>query len=523
MGIGLIASGAFVSEGLSAELGRIPACFVPLGNDRLFYHQYSIIRNWADKIFVTLPASFEMHPIDQQRIEKLGVKIIYSDPTIQIGESIANFVNSIGVYDEELVILYGDTVISGVDSVPSDGASIHQGWGEYNWAELRSVFGSRADEYSDMTLSGLFSFSSVPELLRSIMRTKGDFLSAMRLYNESIELQFFHLGEWFDFGHVQTYFQSSGLVTTQRSFNKLQINKREVVKSSEDPRKIKSEAAWFTDIPKHLTTFTPSFLGEREIHGRFGYATSNTYLSTLANLNVFGDLKTNTWGRILDACAEFLQECRRVTPNKSLNLHPDQYFSIKTRSRMADFSQSESGSLLLACRKIDGKAIPSISEMIAVTNEIIHKANHGGECIIHGDFCFSNIFFDFRSSSIKVIDPRGQLPDGTRSIFGIQSYDIAKLAHSIIGGYDMIIANYFPCKVHGQTISTDSSYFQNAHWQSKIKVFMESEISTIQSMQTLYAMMVHLFLSMLPLHADRPDRQTAMLANAHKFYLLAMD
>ena len=37
-------------------------------------------------------------------------------------------------------------------------------------------------------------------------------------------------------------------------------------------------------------------------------------------------------------------------------------------------------------------------------------------------------------------------------------------------------------------------------------------------MQTLNAMLVHLFLSMLPLHADRPDRQAAMLAMAYKFH-----
>lgn len=523
MRIGLIASGTFLSEGLSAELGRIPPCLVPLGNDRLLYHQHSIIQNLADRIFVSLPEEFDLHPLDRRRIEELGIEIIYSDPTLKIGESIANSINSIGLYDQEFLILYGDTLISGLVSFPGDGVSVHPSWGEYNWAELDRLFGLRADECSEMTLSGLFSFSSVPELLRSIVRAKGDFLDAIRLYNQALEMELYHSGEWFDFGHVQTYFHSTGLVTTQRGFNSLQITKREVLKASHNVEKIKSEAAWFNDIPAHITTFTPAFLGEREVDGMFGYATANTYLSTLANLAVFCDLKSNTWNTILDACAEFLRECRKVIPDEPLHLNPDQYYGGKTRARLKEFSHSEAGALLLACRRIDGRAIPTISEMLDMTDEIISSMDHGPECMIHGDFCFSNIFFDFRSTSIKVVDPRGELPDGTRSIYGLQSYDIAKLAHSIIGGYDLIIANYVRSEIHGDTMSTDASYYESARWQRVVKVFADSEIAAIQSMQGIYCLLTHLFLSMLPLHTDRPDRQATMLAMAHRFYRLAID
>jgi hypothetical protein len=523
MRLGLIASGTFLSDGLSAELGRIPPCFLPLGGDHLLYHQHSIIRTLADRIFVSLPEGFYLHPIDQRRIEELGIEIVYSDPTLKIGESIANCINSIGLYEHELLILYGDTVISGLDSFPSDGVSVHPSRSEYNWAELGSLFGSSADEYSDMTLSGLFSFSSVPNLLRSIVRAKGDFLEAIRLYNTATEVQLIHSGDWFDFGHVQTYFHSTGLVTTQRCFNNLQINRREVIKTSENTRKMRSEVAWFNDIPAHISIFTPAFLGEREVNGRFGYATANTYLSTLSNLAVFGDLNKNTWSTILGACAEFLRECRKVVSNDPLDLNPDQYFESKTRARIEEFSRSKVGSPLLACRRMDGRAIPPVSEMLDATREIIRRTDHGPECMVHGDFCFSNIFYDFRSTTIKVIDPRAELPDGITSIYGLQSYDIAKLAHSIIGGYDLIIANYVRCEIVGETMSTDVSYFESARWQRLVEVFEDSEIGTIHSMQTLYAMLVHLFLSMMPLHADRPDRQASMLAMAHKFHRLITD
>ena len=63
---------------------------------------------------------------------------------------------------------------------------------------------------------------------------------------------------------------------------------------------------------------------------------------------------------------------------------------------------------------------------------------------MHGDFCFSNILYDFKSQSIKVIDPRGLSGDGKeQSIYGDLRYDVAKLAHSVIGKYDFIIAGRF--------------------------------------------------------------------------------
>lgn len=518
MRIGLITSGAFLPDSLSAELGRIPPCLVPLGSRRLLHRQYAEIRELVDKVYVSLPEGFELHTEDRQQIEALGITIIPCDSTLRIGEAIANCINAIGVYDAEILILYGDTVITGLDDFPVDGVSVHRSWGEYRWADLHSLFGTRARDHARQTLSGLFGFSSVPDLLRSIIRAKGDFLDAVRLYDEVHEIDLVAKGEWFDFGHVQTYFHSTGLVTTQRGFNELQITSREVIKGSQNTRKIQSEAAWFTDTPPHLHAFTPAFLGERSPGGLAGYATANTYLSTLSNLAVFGELQTSTWVTIFDACAEFLRECRAVRPKTAFGLNPSLYFGDKTRERINSFTQSDMGSLLRTCRRLDGRTMPDLAEMLDVTEGIISAMDHGPECMIHGDFCFSNIFFDFRSVSVKVIDPRGELPDGRRSIHGLQSYDVAKLAHSVVGGYDLIIAGYVRGRIEGDALVMEAPYRDNPRWRRIIEAFRESDIARSYDPRAIDAMLVHLFLSMLPLHADRPDRQIAMLGTAYKSF-----
>lgn len=45
---------------------------------------------------------------------------------------------------------------------------------------------------------------------------------------------------------------------------------------------------------------------------------------------------------------------------------------------------------------------------------------------------------------------------------------------------------------------------------------MASEFGVSESQ--LYAMQIQLFLSMLPLHNDRPDRQLGFIGNAYRLY-----
>lgn len=523
MRVGLIASGTFISDGLSAELGMLPPSLVPLGNRHLLFHQYHSIRHLVDKLFVSLPEGFDLQLNDKRWIEDLDIEIIYSDPSLKIGDALANSINYIGLYEHDLLILYGDTIISGLDAFPPNAVSIHKKRNEYRWADLSEVFGLRGDQNSELTLSGIFSFSNVSNLLRSIVRAKGDFVDALSLYDETFELQFVSSGTWYDFGHVQTYFQSTGIKTTQRSFNTIQINKRDVVKTSENRRKIKAEALWFKEIPEHMKIFTPAFLGDLEVDGKSGYRIENSYLSTLSNLAVFGNLSPRIWSDIFSACLDFVIECRKVTPRTSLVLNPDSYFGNKTSARLKEFSSSQVGAQLLSCNFMDGRPIPTISEILDVTNTIIRQTDHGSECMLHGDFCFSNIFYNFRSNSVKVIDPRGELPNGASSIFGLQSYDIAKFAHSIVGGYDLIISNYVQARIVGNTITTDFTFMESKRWKQLLEIFSGSEFASTYGVQQVSAMVIHLLLSMLPLHSDRPDRQAAMLSMAYKIHKTITD
>ncbi|STM52131.1 capsular polysaccharide [Escherichia coli] len=148
----------------------------------------------------------------------------------------------------------------------------------------------------------------------------------------------------------------------------------------------------------------------------------------------------------------------------------------------------------------------------------INKASRDDVTIVHGDFCFSNLLFDSRVSAIKCIDPRGINAHGELTIYGDRRYDLAKLYHSIVGNYDLIISGNYELMNSGK--AGDISFYLDDEYQCNLeKEFKSIVLAGLKyDEDEIIAITIHLFLSMLPLHADRPDRQAAFISNAFRLY-----
>ena len=94
---------------------------------------------------------------------------------------------------------------------------------------------------------------------------------------------------------------------------------------------------------------------------------------------------------------------------------------------------------------------------------------------------------------------------------------MAKLAHSVIGLYDFIIAGRY-------AIESDSDGYESIRFEidqrlaSVQKIFLDVPFIADVPVREIMPLTVLLFLSMLPLHNDRPERQKAMLLNAVRLY-----
>lgn len=127
-------------------------------------------------------------------------------------------------------------------------------------------------------------------------------------------------------------------------------------------------------------------------------------------------------------------------------------------------------------------------------------------CIIHGDFCFSNILYDFVNQIIRLIDPRGSF--GAKGIYGDPRYDMAKLRHSVAGMYDFIVSDLF--EVREDKDGFQAVIFNMQNLNPVIENFDHKLIENGYNIQHIKLIEGLLFISMLPLHQDYPKRQLMM-------------
>lgn len=518
----IITSASYIDQEFSSEFGLIPPAFLPVGNKRLYTHQLRCLPD-SERRVLTVPESYAISTYDRQRLDDLGVTVLRIPENLSLGESVVCAINLSGnPPDAPLRILHGDTLIQDLPGDALDVITLSEVDGAYNWA----VWGANDHELltqleeSPMVgrvkiANGYFAFSNCGLFVRSVIHASGSFVQGVNEYSRERPIKAADVDHWYDFGHGHTYYRSKARMTTQRAFNDLQINPETVRKTSDDSEKMRAEYHWFSTLPADLRIYVPQLIGELEGERR-GYEIQYLYLASLAELYVFGQLPRFVWHRIFNSCFAFLDACQKHKPQQSQTLQAGELFAQKTRTRLEEWRTSCDVNLI-APWSINGKDVPGIEDIVEHTATMIPDPDSAALCVVHGDLCFSNILYDFRAQTIRVIDPRGRTPDGTKSIFGLQIYDVAKLAHSIFGLYDFIVAGDYKVDAEGHALQLELP--STLAIQDVQKVFLDAVTRRFDlDRKALHAMQIHLFLSMIPLHADDPDRQTAFLANALRLY-----
>ncbi len=526
----LITSAAYVGQELSAEFGEIPPAFLPVGVSRLYEAQ--IVRLGPGRqVYLTIPETFTPQPYDRRRLDELGVVLVPVPEGLRLGESVVYAMNSIDMAPGPIQILHGDTLIDDLPAVPPGGSddliAIHDEGDDYSWAavdldggrvlglEVLAAGSGRNDPRS--VACGYFGFGSSGALVRAITRARGDFIGGLNLYARERPMHGAPVRAWHDFGHIQTYFRSRRAITTARSFNTLHIDATTVRKSSRDTAKMRAEAQWLTSLPSALLPFSARLLQAGEAGDVAFYATEYQYAPTLSELFVFSSIGRATWKNILASCHDFLSACAAVKGGGSGDVILSELAVDKTTARLERHA-SETGYDIDAPTSLGGRPMPSLRRIADELRQAIDLGSGRPENVMHGDFCFSNILYNSRSARISVIDPRGYVRAGTNSLFGDTRYDLAKLSHSISGHYDHILAGRYALTrdgSHGYSIEFETSphhlWLQHALAEFEVDGIAAGSVA-------VRAVTAGLFLSMLPLHDDRPDRQAAFIANALRLY-----
>jgi hypothetical protein len=515
----LITSATYVENQLRAEIGDIPPAFLPLGNRRLFQHQLDLI-NRSQSVAISLPEGFAVPPQDAAMLESAGVRLLHPPSSLSLAKSIAWCLACLK-HDGPVEILHGDTLFDELptEGTPPDAVSVVCTADHYDWATVQPLINGRlrvqqqfgGGDPSQPVLSGWFRFSSA-KLLAEAMLSSSSFIAGLERYSMERHMQCVTPSEWRDVGHTSTYLRIRAEHTRERAFNSLKSDTIAITKTG--PRnKILNEAAWYQNLPGPLRVYAPTFLSLHDDGETATYHLEYLYLLSLSDLYVFGALPEPVWGVIFGACNDALQNFHAHKPPSPETLEPNKLLLAKTMSRLEDYAAS-SGVDLDAEYRINDQPTPSLRRVAELSAAAIQGLPDSQLSWIHGDPCFSNVFFDFRSERVKMIDPRGSDAKGKACPWGDPRYDVAKLAHSAYGGYDLIVSDrYTLLDTTDRNISIHLDY-TDAMLGARSE-FLRTQFSNWRGDDVaIQAIVVQLFLSMIPLHADTPQRQRAYLANA---------
>ena len=231
--------------------------------------------------------------------------------------------------------------------------------------------------------------------------------------------------------------------------------------------------------------------------------------STLTETWLYGNISYNNWKSILNELKNIISTFKKYKKTVYQKDY-EQIYIEKTQNRVQELISSNPtfrNLLNYEYIKINGKSYDNWNKL---SKKIFPKIKKlfckDDNCLIHGDLCFSNILYDVANNKYRIIDPRGRWGN---TIFGDIKYDLAKLRHSIVGGYDSINNGLFSIEyknnslkistlksVQHQKVSNDFDLWVSKNWNLE-------QIKMIEGL---------LFISMLPLHNDDLKKQLAFYA-----------
>ena len=328
--------------------------------------------------------------------------------------------------------------------------------------------------------------------------------------------------EWVDVGHNDNSLCAKREVEA-RDFNVIHIDEKRGIleKTSQHIQKFIDEINWYLSLPSDLQYLSPRIY-------KYSTDSSKPIISmeyygypTLHELLVYGNLSHSKWHHIFEKLSFIISDMSNHTSpsisyDKMYQCMYDMYVT-KPISRLnqlrgdKNFDDFFSNEITL-----NGVALSSLNEVMDVLPDIMTEHLLDGYdsqfSIIHGDLCFTNILVETNYNFMRLIDPRGSF--GIQGIYGDVRYDLAKLLHSVEGGYDFIIEDFVNVNVVNTDISCDFISKPNPI----LELFEHSFSKQIEQFNNLRLIESTLFLSMLPLHKNSLSRQYAMLATGMKLF-----
>ncbi len=339
---------------------------------------------------------------------------------------------------------------------------------------------------------------------------RDDFIAALSASHETVPdaLGLVDLRDQVNF----TEFLSSGFAV--RHFNRIDLDRFVITKRSADKNKMRREASYHGLLPEEVRHFFVQPYGYQEDAEGASYRMRRLYIPDMAVQWVHRAFSPADFERFLDHVLNFL----RARPVREVGAEragavARQLYVTKVRERIDALALTTVGRSVDATLVAGGRTggIAGLHEQYLELYEQLTPRRHPTRlALTHGDLCFSNILYSQPSQLLQLVDPRGA--DTEPELFSDAYYDVAKLSHSVLGGYDLVHAGL--CRItHGADLELELELQEHELVEMQTAFLRRiEELDFDPRLMRLYE--ASLFLSMMGLHIDAPRKVLAFALRA---------
>ena len=524
----LILSAGKINNELAKIFGKIPSGLIPInGKPAIFRIIDKLLAEGITNISITVGYKREIFQeiINEQYKNQCNLDFISTDYQRPPGNSIKTSMSY--CCGKKILVILGDTLIdnnlSKLMNIDRNFVLISENFVDSkNWCVITKkqervdeIFDKKIldDERKYYALVGCYFFNNF-KLLKSTLESfseKDDLeiSSIIEKIKEKEEFDSVNVEKWYDVGHLENYFSTKQFVLKTRYFNTLQFHDQgeSVVKTSTNNEKLINEINWYKSVPKDLENLIPKVLDSSTGNHPF---LKLEYIKnpTLSELWLYSEFSIDFWKTVITDLFGIIQRFKNHKEQVSRQEYNSMYFE-KTSDRIYELIETD-----IFFKKILDEDFVFINNKKLKNWNLLKKEikeridgmyNDEDNCLIHGDLYFANILYDTEDKNFKLIDPRGKWGN---KISGDIKYDIAKIRHSVVGGFDTIINGLYSAKHLGENRieykifnSENNKIIGNELDRNIEKNWKLDEIKIIEGL---------LFISMLPLHKDNPERQLAL-------------
>ena len=499
--------------------GYVPTGLIPVNGKPIIFHILKqFINNNIYDVFIGVDYKTNdiKNVLDTYFKNILNVKFVYTDKDKGVGNSLLTVLNHIS--HGQVVVNLADTYIKDLNYknlkdkiVVSKKFTDGRRWSSLKKSKINGTlkfFNKKEIGSNHFVITGLYFLSNLSAIRD--FQINSDKIEITDLLEHYIKLknklELFETKDWMDFGHIDQYYRSKKMLIQSREFNRLEYDDffGTITKRSLNKKKFKNEILWYINLPNELKIVSPRVIDYSVDRNMYLKSEYYSYPS-LSEVWLFSDLNDNISKSIINKLFKIIKLFSSIKRKVKRSDYQNIYIE-KTIKRVSNIKNK---------RILDLMSVPKIiindveynnwhsikAEMFDRVKLLYQKKDN---CLIHGDFCFSNILYDLRSGLFKLIDPRGVWGESEN---GDIKYDIAKLRHSLSGNYDYIMSDLYNLKFSENKEISYSIFSKN---KDNIQSYFDEKVKELHNLDDIKLIQGLLFISMIPLHSDSEDRQVLM-------------